>query len=190
VRNLPLTFHDRFEYRYCLIAAADIQGFIPKMCDLVRRKRNATDRFLSWVEHHLCPHLGNFYAGERRSIVVMDNASTHWSPQIQTLIEARGAILLFQSTYSPDLNPIEYCFNQYKAHLKRHHWQYDYDPHLAHFRALGSVSPANMQRYYRHVGGIRNVPDPDATAPVPSRSKARFMLMFGAAMTIMRNNSN
>jgi transposase len=170
VQNIPMHFSDRYEFRYTLIGAADMRGFIPEMCELVRRKRYVddpdpeagtvdTERFLQWVEHRLCPHLGNFFMGEPRSIVVMDNASTHWSPRIQQLIAATGAILLFQPTYSPDLNPIEYCFNQYKSHLKRNHWQYGYDYILAHFRAMSSVTGENMENYYRHVGGIRNVPD-------------------------------
>jgi transposase len=161
-------FSDRFDFRYSLLAAADINGFIPEACELVRRKRTSEDRdpdagtvdcerFEAYVQYSLAPVLGNYWMGEPRSIVVMDNASTHGHDQVKHLIEARGAILIYQAPYSPDMNPIEFCFHQYKAHLKRHHWEYWREPFVAHARALGCVNKQNMINYYRKVGGINGV---------------------------------
>jgi transposase len=159
----------------------------------VRRKRSSEDRdpdagtvdnerFVYWVEHTLCPYLGNYYQGKARSILVMDNASTHMHAQIKALNEARGAIVMYQPPYSPDLNPIEFCFHQYKSHLARNHWQYGYDPYLAHYRALGSVNRANMINYYRKVGCIRNLPAEDDT----ERAAKRRRLFAFAGLTCLR----
>ena len=72
--------------RYTLIAAADINGFITSACHTVDREEISAegaagtvdaDYFLWWVENRLCPVLGNCEFGEPRSIVMMDNASTH-----------------------------------------------------------------------------------------------------------------
>jgi transposase InsO family protein len=43
-------------------------------------------------------------------IVVMDNLSSHKSPDIRRVIRAAGAKLIFLPPYSPDLNPIEQVF--------------------------------------------------------------------------------
>ena len=110
-------FNDWTQHSYTLIAACDINGFIPEACELVRRKRNAQDadeeagtidgnRFVDWVEHKLLPTLGDYALGEPRSIVVMDNASIHSDPRILQLITGTGALLMYQSAYSPDLNLI------------------------------------------------------------------------------------
>ena len=106
--------------------------------------------------------VGNYYFGEKRSIVVMDNATTHTSVNVSNSITARGALLVYQAAVSPDMNPIEYCFHQYKSHLKRNNWIYRAQPELAHRRALSSVRRANMVRYYRKVGGIRMPMEDDA----------------------------
>ena len=103
---------------YTLLAAADIDGFVPEMCDLVFRKRNAadkdptrgtvdTERFLEWVDFFLVPHLGRCDRLEKRSIVVADNAAIHTDPRFIEKVEAAGAQVLFLSPYSPDYNPIE-----------------------------------------------------------------------------------
>ena len=55
----------------------------------------------------------------------MDNASTHMSEEARESIENAGAYLLYSAPYSPDLSPMKYCFNMYKAYLKRHSREYD-----------------------------------------------------------------
>ena len=71
----------------------------------------------------------------------MDNASTHMSHEVGDMIRERGAYFLYTAPYSPDLSPIEYAFNVYKAHLK--HWAKDYEPEdwfQLHKKALNNVS--------------------------------------------------
>jgi transposase len=52
-------------------------------------------------------------------IVVMDNLSSHKNQEVQTIIEAARAILLYLPPYSPDFNPIEQAFSKLKAHLRK-----------------------------------------------------------------------
>ncbi len=69
-------------------------------------------------------------------------------------VAQRGALLVYQPAYSPDLNPIETAF-----HLRRHHAVYVHEPFRAHMAAMQSVSRDDMCGYYRKVRCIRNVPE-------------------------------
>jgi hypothetical protein len=145
---------------------------VHEACSCIDRKTGADDvdnaagtidqeRFEQYVECDLVPCLGRFDLGEPRSIVVMDNASTHNSDRIRQLIEGAGAKLVFLPPISPDLNPIEDCFHVYKANLKRS----IRDPNITnvdmtHLSALQAVTPKIARAEYRHLrGAIRNVPD-------------------------------
>jgi len=103
---------------------------------LVRRDEISADgsagtvdslHFEQWVEHYLCPILGRYDEDAPRSIVVMDNASTHIDSRVAQLIRATGAYILYTAPYCPDLNPIELGFNIYKAHLKRNNTAFEID---------------------------------------------------------------
>jgi hypothetical protein len=127
---------EAFDYepkkRYTLLAACDVNGFIEEACDIVLRGNSTqeemanptigtvgTERVELWIEECLVPILGDYSRGEPRSIVVMDNATVHHSQKIQDLVRSTGAILLYLSPYSPDFNPIELMFNEYKKTLRR-----------------------------------------------------------------------
>jgi hypothetical protein len=68
---------------------------------------------------YIAPVSGKLLKGEPRSIVVVDNASTHMDPRVRAAIKREGAILLYLPPYSPELNPIEKMFSVYKARPKR-----------------------------------------------------------------------
>ena len=72
-----------------------------------------TGAFEVFIEHFLCPVL------KPGQIVIADNLSAHKSPRVKEMIEAAGCSLLFLPTYSPDLNPIEMLWSQFKSHLRR-----------------------------------------------------------------------
>jgi transposase len=51
-------------------------------------------------------------------IVVLDNVGAHRTPNVRRIIESAGARILFLPPYSPDFNPIEFCWSKLKALLK------------------------------------------------------------------------
>ena len=170
-RNKGL-FVDRWfreEVRYTLIASCDIDGFISEACVNHYRNEGSTEgaagnigreAFESWVEHSLVPILGRYDMDEERSIVVMDNASTHMGHRTRDLVEGAGAYLLYTAPYSPDLNPIEMMFSLYKQYLKRHHNEFKIDHVRVHWDALSySVTKDIAIKEFRKCG----VPYSDST---------------------------
>ena len=111
------------------------------------------DTFLGWVKNYLVPVLGRHSEKEKNSIVIMDNASTHMSWDVVEAIENTGAYLLYTAPYSPDLSPIEYCFNIYKAKLKRISKDYRNDEFFdMHMIALEAVTPDIAIKEFRKCG--------------------------------------
>jgi DDE superfamily endonuclease len=142
-----------------MIAACDWNGFILETCQVIERDRDGTvntEVFTTWLFDNLVPLLGDYSLREPRSIVVLDNASIHHTDEIVELIESSGAIVLYLVPYSPDLNPIELMFNQYKQSLKRHN---NLDWWEAHMKDITSVTPSNAKRYFRKCGipGVRDI---------------------------------
>lgn len=71
------------------------------------------EAFLVYVEKVLAPSL---LVGD---IVIIDNLPAHKVEGVRTMIEARGAKLLYLPPYSPDFNPIEMAFAKLKALLRK-----------------------------------------------------------------------
>ena len=87
-------------------------------------------------------------------IVVMDNLTVHHYEGGRILEEVfaeMGIELLFTPTYSPDLNPIELCFNKIKTELNGH---YSLDVHrnlkLAVAEAVERVSALDTRKFYHY----------------------------------------
>jgi transposase len=53
------------------------------------------------------------------SVLIMDNARIHLGGRLQELCDARGVLLKYLPTYSPNLNPIEKVFSVMKSQIKR-----------------------------------------------------------------------
>lgn len=68
--------------------------------------------FKVFIEKCLIPQL---WSG---AVVVMDNVPSHKVEEIDSLIQSKGASVLYQSLYSPDFNPIEHWWSQLKAFLR------------------------------------------------------------------------
>ncbi len=73
--------------------------------------------FNTWLRQALRPHLS------ADTVVVLDNASFHKSPETAQIIRETGAHLLFLPPYSPHLMPIEHTFGTLKKRRA-------YNPHL------------------------------------------------------------
>ena len=155
-----------------MIAAADINGFIPCACHTVLRDDISDEGaagtvdgeyFLYWVRNYLCPVLGSYELEERRSVVLMDSASTHMVDEVESAIAATGAILVYGAPYSPHLNPIEFYFAQYKAYLKHNDRRMLYDWYYVHTDALNIVDRDMGNKYFRKskVPGLYLVPTTD-----------------------------
>jgi transposase len=54
-----------------------------------------------------------------KSVLVMDNASFHHTPNTRQMCDDAGIILVYASPYSPNLNPIEEFFAELKAFVKK-----------------------------------------------------------------------
>jgi len=114
--------------------------------------RRGFDRaaFQADLQEHLLPLL------KPDSVVVLDNASIHHSPQIVNLIEGHcpGAMVVYLPTYSYDMNPIEMAFSKVKSWLERHgdEPQYKADPRYALRCALESVNADDACGYFSHCG--------------------------------------
>jgi transposase len=135
--------------RYSMLASCDWNGFVISSCQVVMREEDGTvdqEKFIEWVATKLVPVLGCYNRCEPRSLVILDNASIHHSDDVVQLIEATGAKIIYLSPYSPDLNPIELMFGEYKASLKRHHTKHWADAHLL---GLYSMTPKHARGYFR-----------------------------------------
>eukprot|EP00942_MAST-04A_sp_MAST-4A-sp1_P001430 g1430.t1 len=151
---------------YTMIGAVDYNGFIREACDCVFRKRGENDpdpsrgsvdseRFVQYIEEMIVPILGNFDNNEPRSVVVMDNASIHKDRRVVDLIEGAGARIIWTAAYSPWLNPIEHCFNQYKLRLLR----LETIPNvlIRHHYALSCVTAEHMYNYFKNIECVSNL---------------------------------
>jgi transposase len=64
--------------------------------------------FVEYVRQCLCPTL------TPGQVVIMDNARFHQAKEVRQLIEEKQCTLRYLPTYSPDLNPIEHCWQPIK----------------------------------------------------------------------------
>lgn len=108
----------------------------------------ATDAavFRAYVKHVLLPTLR---PGE---IVVLDNLSSHKSPEVRELIEAAGAQLWFLPPYSPDLNPIEKMWSKVKAILRRLKPRTTEEIHDAVRQALKEITASDARGWFESCG--------------------------------------
>ena len=144
-----------------MMGAADINGFIPSACHTVLRDTISDEGaagtvdgeyFLYWVENYLCPILGSYTEGEPRSVVFLDNASTHMTEEVERAIGKTGAIVIYGAPYSPHLNPIENYFSLYKKYLKRNCSRMHDDWRAVHEEALLTVDRNIGIKYFRRCG--------------------------------------
>jgi transposase len=104
------------------------------------------EMFLAYVEQFLVPTL------KRGDTVIMDNLNVHKGPGIREAIEKARATLRYLPRYSPDLNPIEMPFSQFKAFLRKAAERTVARLRRAIRRFLPRVSARECANYFRHAG--------------------------------------
>lgn len=94
--------------RESFIAGKTVNGIIAPFCYVGTCN---TELFNTWLEVILIPKL------KPGQVIVMDNASFHKSDRTKILIERAGCKILFLPPYSPDLNPIEKFWANFKRRI-------------------------------------------------------------------------
>ena len=102
------------------------------------------DVFVTYLREVLAPTL------RPGQLVVMDNLGAHHRPEVRTVIEDRGALLVLLPPYSPDLNPTLLMCSKLKAAM-RALGERTTDGVLAALRtALDTVTPSDAQGWFHH----------------------------------------
>lgn len=102
-------------HRVSVVGAYSLSGIIS-----MDYTQDTYDRceFQSFFRRSVIPALQPF--PQKHSIVVIDNARIHSRRWLISACKSVGAIVLFLSRYSPDLNPIEHVWAMMKRYLHRH----------------------------------------------------------------------
>lgn len=90
-----------------------------------------------------------------RSVLVLDNAATHYNLTFQRILHDAGIRVVFLPPYSPTFNPIEQAFAKVKSFLRRHHRSFisaGLDDAAAVFAAFHAISSSDCAGYVRNSG--------------------------------------
>ena len=96
-------------YRESFIAAQNSSTILAPFCYTGTCN---TDLFNAWLQQILIPEL------RPGQVVILDNASFHRSKISIEMIQRAGCEVLFLPPYSPDLNPIEKFWANFKRRVK------------------------------------------------------------------------
>lgn len=102
--------------------------------------------FEVYIEQVLGPTLE---AGE---VVVMDNLAVHKRERIKSLVEERGARVLFLPTYSPDLNPLEEAISKLKGLLRSAGARSKQALRAEITKVLDAITPQDALAYFARSG--------------------------------------
>lgn len=111
--------------RYQILPAYSQDGII---LSRVFQGHTDADSFLDFINELLSCHCNPFPG--KHSVIIMDNASFHRTEEVKLACERAGVLLIFLPPYSPDKNPIEEWFGQFKAFIKKEWKVYEEDPSL------------------------------------------------------------
>lgn len=114
------------------------------LCHDVMKGALNKEKWRAFVEDKLAPRL---YPGD---ILVLDNLQVHKDPEALALLEGQGVIVLFQPPYSPDLNPIEFCWAFIKRLLRKLGERRVENMKAAIGRALKRVTSSLLEGWYQH----------------------------------------
>ena len=125
------------------IGALDLRGFrtglsVPGAID--------GETLVFFIEELLAPTL------KRGDLVFMDNCPIHKMEEIEDVIEACGAGVLFLPPYSPDLNPIEHGWSKVKTRLRALKPRTVEAVLAALVDAFATVTEQDIRGWFRHCG--------------------------------------
>ena len=124
-----------------LIAALGLKGVIAQVS--LTGPTNSL-MFEAFIARRLVPQLW------KGACVIMDNCSIHKSQEIERLISAAGARLIYLPPYSPEFSPIENCWSKIKAILRRIGARTYRDLARAIEQAFGEVSLDDILGWFTH----------------------------------------
>jgi transposase len=104
------------------------------------------DVFLAYLEQVLCPRL------QPGQVVIMDNLAAHKVAGVRSLIEARGAQLLYLPPYSPEFNPIEQAWSKIKQRLRAAKARIVEALEQVAAEAIGAITADNAAAWFTHCG--------------------------------------
>lgn len=104
------------------------------------------DTFVAFVREGLVPTL---VPGQ---VVVLDNLSSHKTPEVRRLVESAGATLLPLPPYSPDFNPIELAISKIKTVLRKLGHRSVDGVMSGIGEALGSITQSDALHYIAYRG--------------------------------------
>jgi transposase len=109
------------------------------------------DDFLEFVEKCLLPCLMPFNGVNANSIVILDNCSIHHVASVTRLISEVGALVHYLPPYSPDYNPIEWCFSKAKKVISTLEQEMEAigDIELIVRSAFETVTPNNCENWIK-----------------------------------------
>ena len=61
----------------------------------------------------------------KKIAVFVDNLQVHHTADVKAVCESLDIFVIYNKTYSPDFNPIEFVFSQVKNHYKRARFNYE-----------------------------------------------------------------
>jgi len=130
--------------RWSVLALLGLQGI---SCKYVFEGTVCSGTLLYYFEHAVSSTV------PPGSVIVLDNAKTHWSSELLILCELLDLKLVFLPPYHPDLNPIELAWGYMKARLEGWRGQ-DMEVRGVEIicAALDSITPAHARAWMKHDG--------------------------------------
>lgn len=101
--------------RWTVLPAYTVDGYLPGTLIAHGQSVNAAE-FADWLENTVLPQCRPFPGA--RSVLVMDNCSTHRNERVRELCLQHRVLLVYLPPYSPDYNPIEYTFRLLKGWMR------------------------------------------------------------------------
>jgi len=104
------------------------------------------ERFVTWVRRRLVPKL------RRGDVVVLDNLPAHKAREVEALVTAAGARLIYLPPYSHDLNPIEPAWALFKKCIRRVAPRTGAALRHTAQRARAIIRPRHCHNWFAHAG--------------------------------------